>query len=183
MSKRAFDVVFSFLGLVVFAPLAAVIAVLVKLETPGPILTSRTCVGRHGQPFTLYHFRTMTVATSSTRPQRTPLGRVLCNYTLNDYPTFWSVLGGNMSIVGPRPERPEQVNLSDPHWQRVLTVKPGLVSQAILALTDQYNATDRTTRMAIELAYVEQQSLAYDMHLLVHALQLLTTMGHIKGRI
>ena len=183
MAKRAFDVVVALLCLVVFAPLAAVIAVLVKLETPGPILTSRTCVGRHGKQFTLYHFRTMTVATSGAPPKRTPLGRILCNYTLNDYPTFWSVLTGNMSVVGPRPEMPEHVDLNDPRWQRVLAVKPGLVGPALLALTDQYNATDRATRTAMELEYVERHSLAYDLHLLVRAIQLWAQMGHIKGRI
>ncbi len=64
MLKRAFDIVFSLLSLAVLAPLASVIAVLIKLETPGSILTSRTCVGRHGKQFALYHFRTTTVATA-----------------------------------------------------------------------------------------------------------------------
>ncbi len=183
MTKRTFDVVFSFLCLVLFAPLAAVIAVLIKLETPGPILTSRTCVGQHGKLFTLYHFRTMTVATSSTPPKRTPLGRTLCNYTLNDYPTFWSVLTGSMSIIGPRPEVPDHVDLSDASWQRVLSVKPGLVGPALLMLRERYTATDHITRTAIELEYIERHSLAYDLQLLAVATQLLAKMGHIKGRI
>ena len=101
MAKRAFDIVLSLVFLVLLAPLAVVLAVLIKLETPGPIFTSRVCAGRHGRPFTLYHLRTMTMPTAARPPIRTPLGRALCNRSLNDYPMLWSVLTGTLSMVGP----------------------------------------------------------------------------------
>ena len=183
MIKRLIDIAISGSLLLLLAPLACLIALLIRLETPGPFLTARVCAGKAGKPFRLYHFRTMTVARPAAPPRRTPLGRVLCNYTLNDYPTLWSVLTGDMSLVGPRPERLDQIDPTSRPWQQVLRVKPGLIAPAILLLQERYNQTDRPIRTAIDAAYVDHQSVRYDLTLLARGLWLTLRKGHLKGKI
>lgn len=183
MLKRTFDLLVAVLGLILGAPLAIVIAILIKRETPGPALTTRVCVGRDGAPFTLYHFRTMTIAAPPAPSTRTPLGRALCNYSLNDYPTLWSVLRGDMSIIGPRPHRHDEIDWHHPDWQRVLRVKPGLLGPVLLALRERYNQTPIPVRTAIEAHYIDHHSFGDDMRLCIRGIRAVRQMGHIKGKI
>lgn len=113
--KRIFDLTFSFLAIMVMGPLMVVIAIAIKLTSPGAILFRQERVGLNGQHFTMYKFRTMKVASASeseTRwttandPRRTVVGRFLRNTSLDELPQFFNVLKGEMSVVGPRPERP-----------------------------------------------------------------------------
>ena len=124
----------------------------------------------------------MTMPTAARPPIRTPLGRALCNRSLNDYPMLWSVLTGTLSMVGPYPERLARVDFNDSHRQRLLTIKPGLLGPSIVVLLDRFNATDPAVRMDIDLAYVEQSSLRYDLQLVARTLELWAKMGHLKGR-
>ena len=117
--KRAFDICFSTIVLLLSAPLMALIGVLVKITSPGPILFAQERVGLNGQPFKMYKFRTMqtgSVTESDTRwtaegdPRRTTLGTLLRKTSLDELPQFFNVLKGDMSVVGPRPERPHFVH-------------------------------------------------------------------------
>lgn len=116
--KRIFDLVFAILGVVILSPLFLAIAVLVKLGSPGPILFRQERVGRHAKRFTLLKFRTMhcsaaaesdTVWTTKNDPRRTTIGAVLRKYSLDELPQLFNVICGEMSLVGPRPERPHFV--------------------------------------------------------------------------
>lgn len=116
--KRTFDLVFSILGVVILSPLFLAIAVLVKLSSPGPIFFRQERVGRHAKRFTLLKFRTMhcstaaesdTIWTTKNDPRRTAIGAVLRKYSLDELPQLFNVIRGEMSLVGPRPERPHFV--------------------------------------------------------------------------
>lgn len=113
--KRSFDLVVSTLSVLVLSPLFVVIAVLVKLSSPGPVLFRQERVGRHGKPFTLLKFRTMrcgsqtesdTLWTTKNDPRITPIGAILRRFSLDELPQLFNVMRGQMSLVGPRPERP-----------------------------------------------------------------------------
>jgi Undecaprenyl-phosphate glucose phosphotransferase len=117
--KRSFDVVVAGLLLVLLAPVIAVIAVLVKLTSPGPVLFAQRRIGLHGRPFTMFKFRTMRVQsegssdrvwTTADDARRTPFGTFLRQTNLDELPQFWNVIRGEMSLVGPRPERPHFVD-------------------------------------------------------------------------
>lgn len=133
-SKRAFDVVVSALGLLLCLPLWGLIALLIKLESPGPVVFVQQRVGQGGRVFRMYKFRTMNAAASAyevapndlTDPRVTGAGRVLRRWSLDELPQLLNVLRGEMSLVGPRPEMPFLVKRYEP-WQRWrLTIRPGL---------------------------------------------------------
>lgn len=116
--KRAFDVASAALGVLFLSPLFAAISILVKLSSPGPILFRQERIGRHGKPFTLLKFRTMrcgsqvesdTLWTTKDDPRITPIGAVLRRFSLDELPQLFNVISGEMSLVGPRPERPYYV--------------------------------------------------------------------------
>jgi lipopolysaccharide/colanic/teichoic acid biosynthesis glycosyltransferase len=134
VAKRLFDVVFAVAGLIAALPLFAVIAVLIKLDSRGPVFYKQTRVGRHRRPFKIWKFRKMyedlpTQGPSLTRRfdfRLTRLGRVLERTKLDELPQLLNVLTGEMSIIGPRPEVPKFVEHYPERWQAVLSVKPGI---------------------------------------------------------
>lgn len=140
---RAFDVVLAVMGLVLTSPLLLASAVTVALTSPGGALFRQKRIGRHGHIFTLYKLRTMRVSengplvTSGNDPRITPSGRFLRKTKLDELPTFWNVLKGDMAMVGPRPEVPRYVKLEDPVWQRVLAVRPGITDPVTLHLRSE----------------------------------------------
>jgi sugar transferase EpsL len=185
MLRRSIDLVGALLLLILASPLLAVIAVALRLEGYGPVLYRSPRVGRGGRPFSLLRFRTMldTAEPRSVEQRLTPVGRLIRNISLDDLPNLVNVLRGEMSLVGPRPMEPERVDLSDPAWQRILSVRPGLVSFAILQLARRYNASDTAAKNALELRYVQQRSLSGDLALFRRALRaLVASRGNIKAR-
>jgi exopolysaccharide biosynthesis polyprenyl glycosylphosphotransferase len=175
--KRAFDVVVAALCLVVFAPLMALTALLVRLTSPGPALFQQERVGCYGKRFTLYKFRTMrTDAESKTGPvlsagkadQRlTPIGRWLRLVRLDEMPQLINVLRGEMSLVGPRPERPvfvEQFEERNPIYARRHEVRPGITGLA--QVRGGYH-TDARDKLRFDLYYVTHRSFALDLKILV----------------
>ena len=140
---RAFDVVLAVTGLLVTSPLLFAAAVTVALTSPGGVLFRQKRVGRHGRNFTLYKLRTMRASdhgpqvTSGNDPRITRAGRFLRKTKLDELPTFWNVLKGDMAMVGPRPEVPRYVKLEDPMWQRVLSVRPGITDPVTLDLRSE----------------------------------------------
>lgn len=179
MLKRTCDVVLSALvGLLCF-PLALAIGLLIKLESPGPIIISTQRMGKDGQRFAHYRFRTM----AGSPPQKTRFGRFFGNLSLDDIPTLWNVLRGDVSLVGPRPEVPEKVDLDNPMWRKVLSVRPGLVGLGLVTFLDRYNQTPVAERIQPEVYYVEHQSCWFDLQLILKSLYHWLRSGHLKGKV
>ena len=145
--KLIFDKVVSFIGLLILWPVLLVVALLIKWKMPGPILFCQQRVGRYGEIFTVYKFRTMTVkreaavasrdseATSIASQEQgriTPLGEKLRRYKLDELPELWNVLKGDMSFVGPRPDVPGYADQLQDEDREVLLLRPGITGPASL---------------------------------------------------
>ena len=144
MGKRAFDLLGAGLALLLLAPLMVVVALWIKLDSPGPVFFRQQRVGRHGVPFLIHKFRTMRAdaeglpLTVGDDPRITRAGRFLRRTRLDELPQFIDVLQGTMSLVGPRPEVPRYVARYPPALRdRVLAVRPGLTDPASLAFIDE----------------------------------------------
>jgi exopolysaccharide biosynthesis polyprenyl glycosylphosphotransferase len=172
-AKRTFDVVCASFGLVVTAPLWPVIAVLVRL-TPGPVIYRQTRVGEGGEHFTMFKFRTMCVEAEADRaayadiydPRVTRVGRALRMTHLDELPQLWNVLKGDMSIVGPRPERPEFIPMLEeavPFFSRRLLVKPGVTGWAQLRSDYSSDAEGAADKLSYDLWYLRHRNLLVDL--------------------
>ena len=130
-------------ALVVLSPILLMCAAAVWVSSPGPILFRQRRMGRNGKPFTLFKFRTMRAAsagllvTAGNDQRITGVGRILRRSKLDELPEFYNVLRGDMSIVGPRPEVVELVDLSDPAWHRILTHRPGITDPVTLQFRNE----------------------------------------------
>src|SRR5437016_11227277 len=140
---RSFDVIFSVIGLVLTSPLLLAGAATVALTSRGGAFFRQRRVGLGGENFTLYKLRTM--RTSDSGPQVTSVddtritrvGKFLRKSKVDELPTLWNVLRGDMSLVGPRPEVPKYVNLEDPMWQAILSARPGITDPVTLRHVDR----------------------------------------------
>lgn len=179
MTKRAFDLFISVWLLSLVWPLMLTIALAIWLESGGPIFYVSQRVGKDGRLFKLYGFRTML----ADRHTLTRSGRIIRNISLDHLPYLLNIIKRDMSLVGPRPHEPHQVNLDDTLWQQVLTVKPGLVSWAILHFATTYNQTPYAERNQIEAEYIERQSFLFDLYVLwVGLAGLVASRGNVKAR-
>jgi len=181
--KRAIDIAVSVVVLVGGAPLWALIALLIRLDSPGPALFVQERVGKDGRRFRLYKFRTM-VADAEQRarwtqlndPRVTRLGRWLRRTYLDEIPQFWNVLRGEMSIVGPRPEIPyfvERFTQMVPEYARRHVVKPGITGWWQVCRTNRDDAPTEEEvrrRLAMDFYYIENQSLALDLEIMLRTL-------------
>ena len=198
--KRTFDILISTLFLITFSPFLLIIAVLIKLDTSGPVLHRATRIGQAGIPFTLYKFRTM-VADAAKRgpgitrdrdPRITRAGRILRKLKLDEIPQLINVLKGEMSIVGPRPEDPRYVAHYTPKQRRVLSVRPGMASPAFIKyrheeerlaaagedLEHAYLTQILPDKLQMDLDYVQHQSFTGDLAIFAQAaLSLFTNAG------
>ena len=147
---RRVEGVIAFLGLILAAPLIALAGVAIVVSSGRPVFFRQRRVGQHGRTFDLYKLRTMKPSasgpqiTSSNDARITRLGSFLRHTKLDELPTLWNVLRGDMSLVGPRPEVPRFVKLEDPIWQKVLSVRPGITDPVTLQLR---NEADLLTRI------------------------------------
>jgi len=143
--KRIVDFVLSALGLVVLSPLLLLIAVLVRLTSPGPAFFRQLRVGRNGRSFILLKFRTMAVLQDAEKgslevgssARVTRVGRVLRKTKLDELPQLWNVLKGDMAMVGPRPEVRKWVDAYPDHWGRILTVRPGITDPGAIEFRNE----------------------------------------------
>jgi lipopolysaccharide/colanic/teichoic acid biosynthesis glycosyltransferase len=195
-SKRIFDIVLVSTGLMLLAPLFLLLGLLVKLDSSGPVFYKARRVGRGGVQFRMYKFRTMRVdadqvgpaLTFKDDPRITRVGRWLRRFRLDELPQLINVLRGDMSLVGPRPEAPEFVQLSQPIWWQVLTVRPGIcgLAQLTFAIDEAAVLNNQATidsdyltqilpiKLNLDLRYVQQQSLLFDLRVLRQQQQLPT---------
>jgi exopolysaccharide biosynthesis polyprenyl glycosylphosphotransferase len=175
--KRVFDFTLAGLGLIVLSPVMLVIAFLVKVNSPGPILHRQERVGLHGRTFRMLKFRSMRtdaemrtgpVWASKDDPRRTLVGRVIRRLSLDELPQFWNILVGDMSMVGPRAERPNFVReftAHNPRYADRLRVRPGLAGWA--QANDLRGQTPVEERLIYDLYYIENWSLAFDLKILL----------------
>jgi sugar transferase EpsL len=183
---RLLDLLIGSLILIVATPVLLVLAFLIKCDSPGPLIYGSPRIGKNGKPFRLLRFRTV----DSTKPAHlsmkerlTRVGSFIRNYSLDDLPSVFNLLKGDLSIVGPRPTEPEIVDLNDPVWQRVLTVKPGYISWAILELASAYNRSPWSLRFQLEEEYIQKKSVVFDVLVLRKAVQrLIASKGNVKVR-
>jgi lipopolysaccharide/colanic/teichoic acid biosynthesis glycosyltransferase len=189
MARRLFDVGLTVLLLPVIGPVMVAVAVALKREgRVAAVLWRSPRLGRGGRQFELLSFSTMVgVGPDTPRSERearqTRVGRFVRNSSLDHLPMLLNVLRGDLSVVGPRPMEPGRVDLSDPGWQRILSVRPGCASYAILRLARTYNRSPEAEQRRLELEYVERASLRFDLQLLWEALQAkIASRGNIKAR-
>ena len=188
MITRALDVLLSGIGSLVSAPVVALLAVVIRVESPGHPIYRQTRIGRDNQPFAIYKLRTMVrgaeftgagLAIQEGDDRITRLGAFLRRYSLDELPNLWNVLRGEMAIVGPRPTVPVQVEQYGPRQLGRLAVKPGITGWA------QVNGRASLPwpeRIELDLWYVEHRSLALDLKILARTAQMvLTGEGLYKG--
>ena len=195
MAKRLFDLVFSVAGLLLLFPLLLVIAVLIKLSSPGPALYAGTRIGQFGKPFRLLKFRTMVVnadkiggpSTADDDPRVTKVvGRILRSYKLDEIPQLINVLKGEMSLVGPRPEISAEVELYSREQRKLLKVRPGITDWASMRFHNEgeilkgsadahqtYREKIRPEKIRLGLEYVQKRSFWVDMQILIGTVRLL----------
>jgi lipopolysaccharide/colanic/teichoic acid biosynthesis glycosyltransferase len=191
MLKRTFDIVATSAGIVVLFPVILITGVAIRLLSPGPVLYRAARVGRGGGVFTMYKFRTMVVDADRNGPlvtagddaRVTPIGRFLRKTKLDELPTLWNVLIGQMSLVGPRPENPKSAAQYNEEQRRIWTVRPGVTSLASVKYRNEESllagAADLDAKyfeimqdkLRMELQYVERHSLRLDIVILFRTIQ------------
>jgi lipopolysaccharide/colanic/teichoic acid biosynthesis glycosyltransferase len=198
--KRGFDIIFSFFALLFFSPIFGIIALAIKRDSPGPVIYRGPRMGRGGKEFSILKFRTMAETpqsysgpriTAHDDPRVTSIGRWLRDTKLNEFPQFWNVLLGDMSLVGPRPEDPEIVQ-SWPAGMReeILSVRPGITSPATVHYRDEehllstWNLEQKylhelsPDKLRLDQLYVRYRSISLDLDILLWTfLVLLPKMG------
>jgi len=179
--KRIFDVVFSGIGLVVLAPLMAVIAILIRITMGPSVLFRQVRPGQYGAPFTILKFRTMRHAKSgelaikNDAQRMTKMGSFLRKCSLDELPELWNVLRGEMSLVGPRPLLMEYLARYTPQQARRMEVKPGITGWAQV---NGRNALSWEEKFKLDVWYVDHQSFWLDMKIVgMTAVQVLARKG------
>jgi len=188
MTKRLFDIIFSFLGLLISSPLFFIIALMIKLSSPGPVFYRGKRVGRFGKSFPIFKFRTMVPdaeklggpSTPADDPRLTKIGKFLKKYQLDELPQLINVLKGEMSFVGPRPEVQMYVNMmSEEEKKTILSVPPGMTDWASLWDFHEgellrgsedpervYQENIRPTKIKLQLKYVKERSFWTDLRII-----------------
>jgi exopolysaccharide biosynthesis polyprenyl glycosylphosphotransferase len=181
MIKQALDYSLSAIALMVLSPLMAVLAILIRLSGKGPVIFRQERIGRYGKPFTIYKFRSMEDDAEWDGPQLavrgdtriTPLGRFMRKHRFDEMPNFINVLKGDMSLVGPRPERRhyiEKIRSKAPHYNRVLAVKPGITCWGQVKLGYASTIVKMLERLEYDLLYLENVSLFLDLKIIYYTL-------------
>jgi sugar transferase (PEP-CTERM system associated) len=181
--KRVIDLIAASIGLVLTAPAMAAVALVVRLTSPGPVLFRQVRVGHHGIPFTLFKFRSMRAdAEAVSGPvwaqpgdaRVTTVGRLLRITRLDELPQLWNVLIGEMSLVGPRPERPEfvqELSQEIPFYGQRHVVRPGVTGWAQVRYKYGASKEDALEKLQYELFYIKNMSLALDLVIMFHTIK------------
>jgi exopolysaccharide biosynthesis polyprenyl glycosylphosphotransferase len=186
--KELIDIAGSVFALIISSPLIILIAIGIKITSPGPIIYSHERIGRFGKPFRIYKFRSMYIDAEIKGPELssrndkrlTKFGWILRKYRLDEIPNFFNVLKGDMSLVGPRPEREfytKQIIEKAPHYIHIQKVKPGITSWGQVKYGYAENVDQMVKRLDYDLMYVENMSLFVDIKILFY-----TFLTIIRGR-
>ncbi|MFP4025251.1 MAG: sugar transferase [Thiohalospira sp.] len=189
-AKQAIDLIFSLMALIIFSPLFLFLAVGIKATSKGPIIYSHERIGRFGKPFTLYKFRSMYVDAEKNGPELssknddriTPFGRFMRKSKLDELPNFWNVLKGDMSIVGPRPERKyyiDKIVKIAPHYLHLQKVKPGITSWGQVKYGYAENVDQMIRRLKYDILYIENMSLYVDFKIMIYTIITIIRGGNV----
>jgi lipopolysaccharide/colanic/teichoic acid biosynthesis glycosyltransferase len=189
--KRLFDLLFSAFGLLLLSPFFILIALLIKLDSKGPVFYLQSRVGQGGRQFSLFKFRTMyigadrghAITVGQRDPRITRVGFYLRKFKLDELPQLFNVLAGTMSLVGPRPEVKKFVDLYTPEQQQVLTIKPGITDYASIEFRNEnellagkpdpidfYIREIMPIKLALNLKYLQTQSFWGDLVIILRTL-------------
>ncbi|MDR1762620.1 MAG: sugar transferase [Dysgonamonadaceae bacterium] len=184
--KLTLDKITSFLVLLLFSPLYLFLAAKVKRDSEGPVFVSQERIGLQGKPFMMYKFRTMRAdaeregpsLSSENDPRITRFGTTMRKYRLDELPQFWNVLKGDMSLVGPRPERKyyiDQIVKIAPEYCLLHNVRPGISSLGMVKFGYARNVEEMTERMQYDILYYENMSLMLDLKILIYSMRTIWT--------
>ena len=174
--KRAVDILGGIVGLILFSPIMLISAILIKLSSPGPVIFAQERIGLHQKPFKMYKLRSMKLQTDDEEkkewttkhdPRVTPVGRFIRSTSIDEMPQFWNILKGDMSLVGPRPERPffvEKFKEEIPHYMIKHQVRPGLTGWA--QVNGLRGDTSIERRVEYDLYYIENWTIGFDIKIL-----------------
>jgi len=186
--KRTFDITLATLVLTLASPLYLIVAIITKNTSSGPIFFGQIRIGKDSKPFVIYKFRSMYTnaeeqgpkLSSDNDPRITPWGRYMRKTRLDEFPQFWNVLKGDMSIVGPRPERKfyiEKISERAPHYRHLLKVRPGITSLGQVKYGYAENVDQMVKRLEFDIVYIENMSLAMDFRIIMY-----TILVVVQGR-
>jgi lipopolysaccharide/colanic/teichoic acid biosynthesis glycosyltransferase len=189
--KRLFDILFSFIGLLLLQPFFVVVAILIKVDSTGPILFRQGRVGKNFRRFMIYKFRTMVVdaekkgirITSGGDNRITGAGRILRKFKIDELPQLFNVLKGDMSLVGPRPEVEEYVKLYEKDYREILKRRPGITDVSSIIFREEeavlknqvdpegyYKKILLPEKIRLAKEYMENSSFLYDLKLVLNTL-------------
>jgi lipopolysaccharide/colanic/teichoic acid biosynthesis glycosyltransferase len=189
MVKRSFDFLVSLTALLILSPILLIVALIIRISSPGPVFYRGVRIGLQGMPFRIYKFRTMVInaetmggsATAEDDPRITPIGKFLRRHKFDELPQFLNVLVGDMSLVGPRPEVKKYVEMYSSEENAILDIRPGITDWASIWNSNEaavlegskdpektYEELIRPTKLALQLFYVRNRSLGADIKILFH---------------
>lgn len=180
--KRTFDVFASLAAMTILSPLLGLTALMVRFSSSGPIVYKQERIGKGHKPFMIYKFRSMHNDAEKNGPQLssetdnriTPWGRVMRKYRLDELPQFWNVLKGDMSLVGPRPEREffiEQIMVKAPYYGLIFQVKPGITSWGMVKYGYAKNVNEMVSRSRYDLIYLNNMSISTDIKIMIYTIK------------
>jgi putative colanic acid biosynthesis UDP-glucose lipid carrier transferase len=188
--KRCFDIIFSLSVMIFGAPIFILLYLVTKFTSKGPVFFKQERLGKFGKPFMMYKFRSMCLnaekhgpqLSSENDPRITKWGRIIRITRLDELPQFWNVLKGDMSLVGPRPERrhfAKKIIARDPNYRKLAQLKPGLTSIGQVEFGYAENVDEMCTRLQYDLAYINDMSFNADLRII---LQTVRVMVQKKGK-